>query len=223
MTDLVSMSSACFINSLHSLDLYINYGTSGEVTLYCNGVSVADYVGNVATDSATQLNQVMFSTEYSGAGGGVTYWSEFIVATTNTRGMRLVTMAPVANGNADTFDTGGVSNVNEVTNTIGTVNASGTASEIQEYTVSPTFPTGSWNVTDVWVNALAQVDTTGPQHLQAMVRTGSTDYTSSNLSPPQSVWGTVGIDWTTNPNTGVAWTTTDLSAAGFNIGFKSAN
>lgn len=221
ITDLVTMSSVCFGSTLTGFDLYINYGTSGEVTLYCNGVSVADYVGNVTTNSATQLNRVALgSTGLVGYGGS--NWSEIIVATTDTRSMRLVTLAPAANGNADTFDTGGVSSVNETTLNQATVNASGTSGEIQEYTVG-SLPTGTFSVVDLWTNAQAQVDTTGPQHLQAMVRTGSTDYTSSNLSPPQSSWGWIGTDWPTNPYTGVAWTTSDLSAAGFNIGFKSAN
>lgn len=218
ITDLVTMSSACF-SGLHTMDLYINYAVSGEVTLYCDGVSYADYTGNVTTNSATQLNQVALGAEIN-AGGDA--WSEVIVATTDTRNMRLATLAPAANGNADTFDTGGVSNVNEVTLNQATLNASGTAGQIQEYTVG-SLPTGTWSVVDLWTNAQAQVDTTGPQHLQSMVRTGSTDYTSSNLSPPQSTWGWIGNDWPTNPNTGVAWTTSDLSAAGFNIGFKSAN
>ncbi len=55
--------------------------------------------------------------------------------------------------------------------------------------------------------------------VQTMVRTGSTNFTSSNLSPPQGSWGWIGNDWPTNPYTGVAWTTSDLSAAyGLRIG-----
>ena len=217
ITDLVTMSSSCFA-TLHSLDLYINYGTSGEVTLYCDGKSYADYTGNVTTNSATQLNQVLLG----GVTSSGTYWSEVIVATTDTRNLRLATLSPSANGNTDNWDTGGVSNVNEVTDNTSTVNASGTAGQIQEYTVT-SLPSGSFQVQDLWVNMKAQVDTSGPQHIQGMVRTGSTDYTSSNLSPPQGSWGWISTDWTTNPNTGVAWTTSDLSAGGFNLGFKSQN
>ena len=217
MTDLVTMSSPCFGSALHSLDLYINYSTSGEVTLYCDGKSYADYTGNVTTNSATQLNQVLLGAALNGV-----YWSEVIAATSDTRNLRLATLSPSANGNTDNWDTGGVSNVNEVTDSTSTVNASGTAGEIQEYTVT-SLPSGSFQVQDLWLNMKAQVDTTGPQHIQGMVRAGSTDYTSSNLSPPQGSWGWISTDWTTNPNTGVAWTTSDLSAAGFNMGFKSAN
>jgi hypothetical protein len=149
-------------------------------------------------------------------------WSEIIIATTDTRNLRLATLAPSANGNTDNWDTGGVSNVNETTDNTSTVNASGTAGQIQEYTVTA-LPSGSFQVQDLWLNMKAQIDTSGPQHIQGMVRTGSTDYTSSNLSPPQGSWGWISTDWTTNPNTGVAWTTSDLSAVGFNLGFKSQN
>ena len=58
-TLLVAMTTACFIaGHLVSLDLYVNYASSGEVTLYCNNTQVADYTGNILTDSATQLNQI---------------------------------------------------------------------------------------------------------------------------------------------------------------------
>jgi hypothetical protein len=134
----------------------------------------------------------------------------------------LATLAPSSNGNADSWDTGGVSNVNEVTDNTATLNASGTAGQIQEYSVTA-LPSGSFQVQDLWLNMKTQVDTSGPQHIQGMVRVGSTDYASSNLSPPQGSWGLITTDWTTNPNTGVAWTTSDLSAVGFNMGFKSAN
>ena len=54
-----------FLRLLHSLDFYINYATSGEVTLYCDGTSYADYTGNVTTNSATQLNQVALGADGS--------------------------------------------------------------------------------------------------------------------------------------------------------------
>lgn len=222
-TLLVSMPAPCFSEShVIPLDLYINYATSGEVTLFCNGVQVADYTGNLTTDSATQLNQVQFAGVL--AGNVNTYWSEIIVSTTDTHSMRLVTLAPAANGNTDTFDSGGVSNINETTLNQATVNASGTAGQEQEYTVSTgSFPSGTFSVLGVWLNAQAQVDTTGPQHLQGVVRTGGSDFASANLAPPQSAWGFISTSWLTNPNTGTVWSTSDLTNAGFNIGFNSQN
>jgi hypothetical protein len=222
-TDLVTMSGTCnFLAAWHKLDFYINYGTSGEVTVYCDGIQEADYTGNVTTNGVTQLSQIALGSD-GGYNYSSSYWSEIIVSTGDTRKLRLVTAAPSSNGNTHTFDTGAASNVNETTLNTATVDASGTSGEIQEYTWSNSLPSGSWTVVDFRVAALAQVDTTGPQHLQAMVRTQSTDYTSSNLVPPQGSWGYISNDWLTNPNTGVAWTTSDLTATGFNLGFKSAN
>jgi hypothetical protein len=226
ITDLVTASTNCGDITHHAFDLYINYATSGEVTLYCNNTAIADYSGDVTTDSATQLNQFQLASAYLGSSSASysTQFSEVIVSMADTRNLRLVSLKPSANGNADTWDTGGVANINEGTLSDNTLNASGTAGQIQEYTIDTTkLANNNLTIQDVWVNARAQVDTTGPQHIQAMVRTGNTDYTSSDLSPTQGSWTTVATDWTINPNTGVAWTTGDLSAAGFNIGFKSTN
>ena len=204
-----------------TFDVYVNYGTSGTVTLYCNSVQAVTYSGNVTTNSATTLNQVRFA--------GINAWSEMIVSTTPTLAMHLLCLAPAANGNADTFTTGNVSNINEFTLDTTTVDASGTAGQIQEYTVVPSTWSdwsafgSSANVLAVVMHASALVNSTGPQHLQAMVRTGGTDYTSSNLSPNQYSWTHISNIWATNPNTSANWTLGDLSNAGFNIGFKSAN
>jgi hypothetical protein len=221
ITDLVSTASACWNTNRASIDVYVNYSSSGEASLYCNGTLLADYTGNVTTDSATQLNQ-FYAAPAQVCGGFCEAMSEFIVATTNTTSMRLVTLVPTANGNTDNWDVGGVSNINEAGLDDTTVNASGTSGQIQEYTVS-SLPSTNLSVLDVRENIRAQVGTTGPQHVQAMVRTASTDYTSSNLAPPQSIWGWVGTDWATNPNTSAAWALTDLTAAGFNMGLESAN
>jgi hypothetical protein len=223
ITDVATASSGPGTAALFTEDLFVNYSATGEVSLYTNGVQVADFTGNVTTDSATQLNQFRLS-GYGGAGGSLTdgCYSEVIAATTNTTSMRLVTLAPVANGNTDTFDVGGVSNVNEVTLNDTTVNASGTAGQIQLYTI-PALPSFNLNIVDLVLSARAQVDTSGPQHLQAIVRTASTNYNSSSLAPTQGVWAPEWIDFPTNPNTSALWTPTDLGAAGFNIGYESVN
>ena len=221
ITDLITASTNCPLSSLYGQDLFINYAVSGEVALYCSGVKVADFTGNVTTDSATQLDQFRLSTPTNISGSEESF-SEIIAATTNTVSMRLVTLAPQANGNTDTWDVGGVSNVNETILNDSTVNASGTASQIQLYTV-PALPTTNLQIYDLAFSARAQVDTTGPQHMQAVVRTASTNFTSSNISPTQSIFSDTWIDFPTNPNTGVPWTPTDLGAVGFNIGYESVN
>jgi hypothetical protein len=41
--------------------------------------------------------------------------------------------------------------------------------------------------------------------------------------PPQSAWGVISIPFLTNSATGSAWSLSDLTNAGFNIGFESQN
>jgi len=223
-TLLATATNAVSQYNKYAIDFYINYGTSGEAALYVNGAKVADYTGDVTTDGATQINQVKLDTaDYNnGSAAGQVDFSQVIVATTSTIGWHLATLVPAANGNTDNWDVGGVANINESTLNDVTLNASGTAGQVQEYTIG-TLPTGTYSVVDVAVNMRAAVGSSGPQHLDGMVRTGGTDYTSADLAPPPYVWSLVTADWPTNPNTGVAWTTTDLGTAGFNVGFKSAN
>jgi hypothetical protein len=99
---------------------------------------------------------------------------------------------------------------------------SSTAAQIQEYKITPAIPTGNFSVVSVVQHGMCTVGPTGPQHIQFMVRTGSTDYTSSSLSPGTG-WGLLTYNWDTNPNTSAAWATTDLvaSSTAFNFGFES--
>jgi hypothetical protein len=218
-TDLATATSTFAPNVLMTLDLHINYAVGGSVTLYFNGVQVANYTGDVTTDGTVSLDKLRLSSPSSSTYNN--YWSEIIVSTTDTRMMRLVTLAASADGTTTNWDNGGVTNVNETTLNDTTVNSSGTAGQLQLYTVG-NLPSGSSvSVIDVWQNIRAQVDTTGPQHIRGALRTGGANYYSSNLSPPQNSWGTVSAHWATNPATGVAWTSSEVDA--LEIGFDSQN
>lgn len=197
------------------LDIQVSsYGAAGTVNVYIDGVLALTFTGDITTDAATVLNGFVLGASLSRA-----YWSEVIVADTDTRSMSLATLAPVANGNADTFDVGGVSNVSEVVNDDATVNASGTNGQIQQYTVEA-LPSGTFGVVAVAVSARAECGLTGPVHLELGVRTGSSDFWSSNFNLTTAMAGYQNI-WTTNPDTTANWTTADLANAGFNIGLKS--
>jgi hypothetical protein len=217
-TDLASVTSPVFGGSGGRVDLHVNYAVSGSATLYVNGDQVASYTGDVTTDGVTSLSALRLSNPTT-SGYGV-YWSEVIIATTDTRPLRLVTMAASANGTTTNWTNGGVTNINETTLNDTTINSSGTAGQIQLYTVGD-LPAIALDVVDVWENIRAQVDTTGPQHIRAMLRTGGSNYTSGNLSPPQLTWGLVSHHWPTNPNTSAAWTIGEVNA--LETGFDSQN
>lgn len=73
-----------FSPKLTQLDLYLNYGTSGEVALYSNSVKVCGFTGDVTNgDGAANINKMEFASPQGLSG----LWSEVIVADTDTRAM----------------------------------------------------------------------------------------------------------------------------------------
>lgn len=221
-TTLVSASSASIPHEvLTRLDVFVNYAVSGRFQLYVGGTLVLDYSGDLTTDSATALDGIGFGCMNGNTGvTGFTYWSEIIVADSDTRGMALASLTPLATGNTAAW-TGAVTDINEVTLSDTTTASTVTASQLEEFTVTPASTIGSTTgVLAVVVSARAAKGATGPQNLQAAVRTGGADFVSSNL-PIAATLGVVQGVFTTNPNTSGTWAGSDLTAAGFNIGLKS--
>jgi hypothetical protein len=203
-----------------AIDLYVNDAVSGTFTLYLSGNQVATYSGDTTTDSVSSLSGFTIGNNASGC--AATYrWSEMIVATTDTRNKHLVTVKPVANGNAMAW-TGVVSSINPLNYNDANNISSGTAGQIAEFTI-PSLPAGNYSIDAVVQSARATASLTGPQNLQFDVRTGGTDYQSANQLLTTGFQSDYYYVWSTNPNTGVAWTSGDLGAAGFNLGVESQN
>jgi hypothetical protein len=185
------------------------------MTLYVNGVQAATYSGDVTTDGQTSLAQLWLG---SGDATWGTDYSEVIVSTADTRLMHLDTIKPVANGNTMAW-TGSVSNINQATYNDSTTISSATSGQIAEFTV-PALPAGNWQIAAVVQSARAIEQAGGPQNLQFDTRTGGTDYQSAN-QPLTVAFGYYYYIWSTNPNTSVAWTISDLGAAAYNLGVES--
>jgi hypothetical protein len=216
-TTLVTCSSA-FNTSLTQLDLYVNYGTSGEVTLYANSVAVCDFTGNVTNgDGATTLNQVEFS---SAVNGNYAAWSEVVIATTDTRAMSRLTLNTVGNGNTTGFSGTNVCSAIWSATSFNDANYgySGASNVINECTVNSSIPAGSYNVLGLVMSARALVGSSGPLHFDFVTRTGGTDYVSSDYAPSTAFTNIANYIQTVNPATSNPWAVTDFQAAGFNIG-----
>ena len=218
-TDLVTCSLA-FNLALTQLDLFVNYGSSGEVTLYSNSVQVCDYTGNVTNgDGATTLNQVEFASPMGAYGA----WSEVIVAGSDTRAMARFTANTVANGNTTGFS--GTNVCSAIWNPISFNDAnygfSGSTNVTHECTINTAFPPGNYNVLGLVMSARVLVGSSGPLHFDFVTRTGGTDYTSSDFAPTATFSNIGNYIQTTNPATSSAWGVSDFTAAGFNVGEKT--
>lgn len=205
------------------VDVYINYGASGQFTLYQGEGgqrTMFSYFGDLTMDGNTSLGSVLFgqlAAQYLGTLHNV--WSEMIVSSADTRMQSVWTRAAVANGNADTFTVGAAGNVNGNTATYSTFDYSLVAAQIQEYTATGA-PAGTYTVQTVQETGVVSKGTSGPSHLQYLVRVGGVDYPSGTLAPT-AVWSRMVNYRDVNPNTGIPWTVADLTAVGFNLGYES--
>ncbi len=218
-TTLVTCPSA-FVVSVTQLDLYVNYGTSGQVTLYSNSGQVCTYSGNVTNgDGATTLDQVEFASPTS---GDYAAWSEVIVATSDTRAMSRFTANTSGNGTTTGFSSTGGDICSAIWNATSYNDSnygySGANNVVQECTVNSSIPAGSYSVLGLVMSARALVGATGPQHFQFVTGVNGTNYTSSNFAPTTSFSNFTNYIQTVNPATGNPWAISDFQASGFNVG-----
>lgn len=220
-TDLVTCANAFAAYGATQLDLYINYGTSGQVTLYTNSNQVCSYSGNLTNgDGAAQLDGVEFAAADASYYG---FWFGVIIATSDTRAMSLFTLAPNGNGNATQWT--GSNPCTAILNAT-TINGSnyvytGSNNQIEECTVRNSIPPGIYAVPAVVMSMSGLVGASGPQHFAFLTRIGTTDYASGSFSPTNSLGNIGNYIQTQNPATGNPWSVTDLTASGFNIGLES--
>jgi len=204
-------------STMCALDLQvINYGASGTVNFYVAGVLVVSYTGNLVTDGNTGLGGAFWAGAVTSAAD--CSWSEMIVSSVSTVGAGLYTMAPVANGNTNTW-TGSVSNVNEITINDANYNYTATVNAEAEYTTATSLPTGNWTVQEFSTKARIARGATGPQTFEFVVRTINgtpADYTAGSTSPSTSFHDYT-YAWSQNPATSAAWVAGDF-ATGFNYG-----
>jgi hypothetical protein len=222
LTTLATTSTSAYYipSNTMAIDLFVNYSTNGQVTLYIDGVSVADSGPNVniLTDSATNVSQFLLSSPTGPSVGfsANVFWSEIIIQDTSTLGMGLVTLPPQAAGNTQSW-TGSVSNINELTlNTSASITTTAN-NAMSEWTVNTALPSGSWAIAAVVTEAVVSAGTSGPMHFEWVVRTSDgTDHVAGNVAPATG-FGNYQNVWPVNPQTGTAWQAGQL----INIGIES--
>jgi hypothetical protein len=222
ITDMVTGSQAFSAQGLHKIDVFVNYSTSGQVQLYIDGVLNADTGAgvNVTTDSATSLSYVYLGAATTSASD--TWYSQVIVADSDTRAAGLWLMNSTTAGNAQTW-TGTATGVNKATISDTTFISAASAGLINEYkTGGIALPAGTWSVPAVVMSSRALAGASAPQHVEYVTRVGSADYVGGSWAPPNGSFANNGnYIQATNPGTGVAWTTGDLTATTFNYGVES--
>lgn len=201
------------------LDIHVVYSTTGSVDVYNNGVNILTFSGDVTTNAATQLAKVACCNPLNITNAFGIATSEVIVATTDTRSLRLVTWAPAANGNTQDW-TGTATDINETTLSDGSNVNTTTSNQKAQFTVGA-LPSGTFAVKDVVQSGRVLVGTTGPQNFRWSLRVTGADYDNGADIPALNSYANYQHYWGLNsPATGVPWTQSEITSS-FNSGLLS--
>lgn len=197
-------------------DIHVVYAVSGSVDVYQNGTNILSYSGDTTTDSATTLDAVDLGAPTASY---VTWWSEVIVDTSDTRSMALWALRPQAAGNTQQWTPSTVGNIAKDQLNDATYISTGTNNNISGWTTPTSAPTGTWTLKSVVQTARLQRSGTGPQNFAWHCRSGGTDAASGDVAASLAFANYMNI-WSTNCATAAAWAIGDI-ASGFNLGIKA--
>lgn len=221
-------AGSSYIVNTDKIDIYVNYSASGTFSVYLNGVQTFTVTGvDLTTDGQTNLAAVdLGSADGSqNSTNSKSAYSEVLCTADDTRGLSgIAVQVATANGNTHNWDNGTAANFSANSMNTGQTSpqSSATTGQIDEYQVTPALPSGVFSVVSVVQHAQVAAGLTGLTKFDFMVRTGGSDFASSDFTPTLN-WVTYATNWDLNPNTGSAWAIGQLlnSSTLFNMGLKS--
>lgn len=146
--------------------------------------------------------------------------SEIVVSDVDPRGWRVATIAPNAAGTASEWS-GSYADVDEVDPNDADFISTDTAERSQLMGMSNlSIAAQNMDVVGVELVGRARKGTLGPQNIQALLRTNGVVYPTANLPDLLNEFSPLKRTiWDANPNTGVAFTVSEIQA--LEMGFKS--
>ena len=183
---------------------------AGFAKVYKDGVEVASWTGDTsARDDTTELL-------FEGA-GQLRFWSEIVIASHNLKDARLKTLVPNSEG-ANTAWTGSLGDINVMDHSNDTFISSDTAGQKSTFGTL-NLPSDSLEVSAVVVSGVFRRSDTGPQNIDALVRTGGLDYSKPVGTLSEDFETKTGMIWEANPATSIGWTKAQVDA--IEIGVES--
>jgi hypothetical protein len=176
-----------------------------------------DTVGNSGSTTIDTLH--LDAPGGSSSSTSVRVWaSEIIVATTDPRTLRVVSLPPTADGN-DTAWTGTFADIDEIEISDSDIIDSDTADQVENF-VTTNMPAAlaDYDPRELRVVARAQRGASGPQNMQCHVRSNVTNYFSGTKSLNLS-FDPIIHPFTVDPDTTNPWTNAGIDAC--QIGVKS--
>lgn len=184
-------------------------GGPSAIALMISTTAFQLFVGGTLNDSASATMTAVTNIGYFrglNPGNNIGF-SELLVADVSLVTYRCFTI-PITGQGSNAAWTGPYTNIDGIITNDGSFVYSPTAAQVTTYVNASTIP---GNIRSIVVSARANCGSAGPQNLQLTVRSGGTNYSSSDRALGNGYTGNLGI-WDTDPNTGVAWTSAGAEA-----------
>ena len=191
-----------------NIDIHCNFAASGEFTIFVDGTGVASFTGDT-TVGGTAIDNAVFSGIHNANSHRI---SQIIVSTTSTLNWQLETILATSDGAATAW-LGTFADIDEAGLNDDGTQINGQANGDEELFVfeDPTTPTNYVINSLVWASR-SSIGSTGPQNMQFLTRSGSTNYPSSSVSGIDLGLKPFQLIQTLDPDTSLAWDDTSVAA-----------
>lgn len=198
-----------------TLDIHIVSNTSsGSVDLYMSGTHRITASVNLSTLTGIQKARCWGSTRSVAA---ECRYSQIILATETTIGMRVGTVYMSGQGVTHTFDTGGYANIDETTYSDADFVQSGTAGQIELFTGTSIPSFTGYSIRALALTARAKSDGSAPAHFRFQLRSGGVTYDNGSDLSLDFGYGNYCAVWETNPATSAAFQPSEISALQYGV------
>lgn len=208
-TLLASETGSSFVaDSITKLDMQItSYGPTGNIKVYANGALIIDFTGDLSVAGVTNLDRFVVQGYVSSISN--TPLSEIIVADEDTRLFSLKTLIPNAAGDANSFTSGGYTEIDELALSDADTMYSATPGQAVQVGLTG-MPTGDFVVKAVKLAARV-ADGVGGMGMKMGVKTNAAIHLGAAVTLDAS-WRSIEALQHTNPATGNRYTPAEIEA-----------
>lgn len=203
-------------SAVNRFDVRVNVSNTGNFDLYANGALQASFTGDTLLGAQTTIDTVWLGNVRA---TGSSHWSGCFVADEDTRLIVAQHLRPIGNG-FHTAWTGDYTDVDDLGDIDGNIINTVTADDLETYTkttMTTDFDTG-YEFMSLGVSAKARRAATGPQNLQLVCRSDTTDGVSASI-PLDVTYDTKQGFFANDPATAAAWLKAAMDSA--QVGVKA--
>jgi len=204
------------LETLQTVDIHVVCNTSsGTADVYLSGTKrIAG--GTVNLSGFTSFTKMRCWGHTSGIGAD-NYYSQIVIATESTIGMKVGTVYMSGQGTTHTFDTGGYTNVDETVYSDADFVQSGTAGQIELFTGTSIPSFTGYSIRALALTARAKSDGSAPAHFRFQLRSAGTTYDNGSDLALDFGYGNYCAVWETNPATSAAFQPSEISALQYGV------